>query len=160
VEHIVFHAGKLKKIITVDPNPYNPLDWTGVTAVKPNRSEAYAAAQIPLNDSESSLTKVGTTLLKKWDLDALLITLGEHGMALFEHSQPMQTTHARAQQVFDVSGAGDTAIAFFTCGLAIGLNAMQAAELANHAAGIVVGKLGTATLSPKELIKNIQHHES
>lgn len=147
--------------VTVDPNPRNPLSWRGATAVKPNRAEAFAAAgrpppgeglEAPARDAE--LLAVGRTLLDRWQPRVgLLVTLGEQGMMLFEpgNDRPVHLP-TRAREVFDLSGAGDTAIALFTLALAAGGTAVEAAEIANHAAGVVVGKLGTATLTPAELM--------
>ena len=144
--------------VSVDPNPGNPLRWHGATVIKPNRREAFAAAGLmdPGDVSEAELMKalvpLGEALFAKWDTRMLLITLGEHGMALLEPGKPVYHTPTRAREVFDVSGAGDTAIALFTLALAAGASAPDAAELSNMASGIVVGKVGTATLSPDELL--------
>ncbi len=148
------------KFLTADPNPGNPLDWTGVDLLKPNRSEAFAmvgrkdpgAADDPLQDA--ALLEVGTHLLRKWDLNGLLVTLGEHGMILFEKDQPPYHTPTRAREVFDVSGAGDTAIALYTLAVCAGATAREAAEISNHASGVVVAKLGTATLESNELVES------
>ncbi|MBI4890594.1 MAG: D-glycero-beta-D-manno-heptose-7-phosphate kinase [Acidobacteria bacterium] len=138
-------------VVTVDPSPYNPLPWSGVTAVKPNLKEARAAAQLPQN---ASIEEIGAALLEKWGTAMVLVTLGENGMMLFDGAEPYHTP-TRAHEVFDVSGAGDTAIAVFTLGLAAGATSREAAELANHASGIAVGKLGTATVSPEELLESL-----
>ena len=159
IDGVVTAAQKFNKIITVDPNPNNMLKWSGVTMIKPNREEAYAAARVPYNADEKSLAEVGRRLLKKWQVSNLLVTLGEEGMILFHPPNPPFHTPTRAREVFDVSGAGDTAIAFFTAALVAGLSGEQAAEIANHAAGIVVGKLGTATLQPDELLKSFARNE-
>jgi rfaE bifunctional protein kinase chain/domain len=159
IDSVISFALKYKKIITVDPNPNNMLRWSGVTLIKPNREEAYAAARVPYNTDEKSLVKVGRRLLQKWQTSNLLITLGDEGMILFHPPRSPYHTPTRAREVFDVSGAGDTAIAFFTAALVTGLGGEQAAEIANHAAGIVVGKLGTATLHPDELIKSFTRNE-
>jgi rfaE bifunctional protein kinase chain/domain len=145
-------------LVSVDPNPGNPLRWHGATVIKPNRREAFAAAGLmdPGDVSEAELMKalvsLGEVLFAKWETRMLLITLGEHGMALLEPGKPVYHTPTRAREVFDVSGAGDTAIALFTLALAAGASAPDAAELSNMASGIVVGKVGTATLSPDELL--------
>ena len=86
----------------------------------------------------------------------LLITLGEQGMMLFERGQKPHHIPTKARQVFDVSGAGDTAIALFTLALACGATPVEAAEIANHASAVVVGKLGTATVTPDELIASFE----
>jgi D-beta-D-heptose 7-phosphate kinase/D-beta-D-heptose 1-phosphate adenosyltransferase len=145
-------------IITVDPNPNNPLDWSGVTAIKPNRNEAFASAGVPATEPvddpllDEPLLNVGRILLDRWDTGNLLITLGEHGMLLFERGAAPHHIPTRAREVFDVSGAGDTAISLFTLALAAGASAREAAELSNLASGIVVGKLGTATVTAPELL--------
>lgn len=144
--------------VTVDPNPGNPLRWHQATAIKPNRKEAFEAVGQP-DPGDVSLTELlkilpalGDRLRSKWEADQLLITLGEHGMALLEKGQPLYHTPTRAREVFDVSGAGDTAIALYTLALAAGCPAPQAAEISNLASGIVVAKAGTATLTPDELL--------
>jgi D-beta-D-heptose 7-phosphate kinase/D-beta-D-heptose 1-phosphate adenosyltransferase len=104
----------------------------------------------PLENEE--LLNVGRVLLAKWDVASVLVTLGEHGMMLFERDKAPHPIPTRAREVFDVSGAGDTAIALLTLALAAGFTLQDAADIANHASGIVVGKLGTATLTPDELL--------
>jgi len=145
------------KILTVDPHPHTSLDWSGVTALKPNRLEAFLAAGMPPSEpvtpvlADEALLEVGRRLRERWRAQNLLITLGEHGMLLFAGDAPPSHTPTRAQEVFDVSGAGDTAIAVLTLGLAAGGTPAEAAELANRASGIAVGKLGTATVTLDEL---------
>jgi D-beta-D-heptose 7-phosphate kinase/D-beta-D-heptose 1-phosphate adenosyltransferase len=90
--------------------------------------------------------------MEQWNPEHLLITLGEQGVMLFGKDTQPYHAPTRAREVFDVSGAGDTVIALFTLALSAGIPAPQAAELANHASGVVVGKLGTATVSPEELL--------
>ena len=155
VDLVVSAAGRHDKIIAVDPNPNNPLQWHGVTMLKPNRQEAFAAAGLPYSDSEADLRKTGEILLQKWQIPYLLITLGEEGMMLFHPPDQPYHTPTRAREVFDVSGAGDTAIAFFTAALAAGFKGALAAMIANHAAAVVVAKLGTATLRPEELAESL-----
>jgi D-beta-D-heptose 7-phosphate kinase/D-beta-D-heptose 1-phosphate adenosyltransferase len=101
--------------------------------------------------ADEALHKVGRVLLEKWGTEYLLVTLGEQGMMLFERGGETHHIGTKARQVFDVSGAGDTAIALFTLALCCGATAREAAEVANHASAVVVGKLGTATVSPAEL---------
>jgi len=139
------------KIVAIDPNPNNPLDWSGGTVLKPNRREAFLTAGLPYSQNDEAVLKAGAILQKKHAIRHLLITLGEAGMLLLEQGQKPYHTPTRAQDVFDVSGAGDTAIAAFTLALAAGATGIEAAEIANHAAGVVVGKLGTATLNVDEL---------
>jgi D-beta-D-heptose 7-phosphate kinase/D-beta-D-heptose 1-phosphate adenosyltransferase len=153
------------KFLAADPNPGNPLDWSGVDLLKPNRSEAFAmagradpgAADDPLQDE--ALHEVGRLLVEKWDLTGLLVTLGEHGMILFQNGSAPYHTPTKAREVFDVSGAGDTAIALFTLAICAGAIPPEAAELSNHASGVVVAKLGTATLGAAELEESIEQNE-
>jgi D-beta-D-heptose 7-phosphate kinase/D-beta-D-heptose 1-phosphate adenosyltransferase len=151
-------------VVAVDPNPGNPLSWRGASVVKPNRHEAFAAAGIPWSEpsahplEDKQLLKVGETLLAKWDAEQLLITLSELGMMLFTKDGQRHHTPTRAREVFDVSGAGDTAIALYTLALCAGATPIEASEIANHASGVVVGKLGTATLTPEELLASFENH--
>jgi rfaE bifunctional protein kinase chain/domain len=148
---VLGEAKKQGKIVAIDPNPGNPFDWSGGTVLKPNRREAFLAAGLPFSLDEEAILKAGAVLQKKQAIRYLLITLGEAGMLLLEEGAKPYHTPTRAQEVFDVSGAGDTAIASFTLALAAGATGIEAAEIANHAAGVVVGKLGTAMLDVGEL---------
>ena len=151
-------------VITVDPKPGNPIEWRGVTTVKPNRSEAFACAGVgdlnrdsgldPLADEP--LLSVGHALLEKWACHQVLLTLGEQGMLVFSGGEAPVLMPAKAREVFDVSGAGDTAIALFTLCLCAGLPASRAAAIANLASSIVVGKLGTSPIEKAELLESIQ----
>src|SRR5205823_12973050 len=137
-------------------------DWTGMTAVKPNRSEAFFAAGItaPTDiapEQDPDLRRAGETLLKKWGAKYVLITLGEHGMMLFQAGQLPHHIPTKARQVFDVSGAGDTAIALFTLALCCDATPLEAAEIANHGSAVVVGKFGTATVTRDELVASFQN---
>ena len=163
VSRVARAAHAMKKIVTSDPNPNNLIDWSGITAVKPNRAEAFRAAGIPDRDSEVApkkdvdLIRAGRELLQKWDLQYLLVTLGEHGVMFFEKGKPPHHIPTKARDVFDVSGAGDTAIAMFTLALASNATPLEAAQIANHASAVVVGKLGTATVTYDELISSFEH---
>jgi rfaE bifunctional protein kinase chain/domain len=145
-------------VITVDPNPNNPVTWRGVTAIKPNRNEAFGftnQVESPLCDPPSKdkkLEQVAKSLFGLWETKHLLITLGEQGMVLCGEESTLMHIPSRAQEVFDVSGAGDTAIAIFTLALASGVEAREAAEISNLASAVVIGKFGTATLEPEELL--------
>ena len=155
-------ANRAGKILAVDPNPQNPLSWEHVTMMKPNRVEAFASAGLPVTEpvdppeEDPALREVGRLLSEKWDADNLLITLGEQGVLLFRRDAPPYHAPTRAREVFDVSGAGDTVIAIFTLALSAGATPAEAAEIANHASGVVVGKLGTATVSPAELLASFE----
>jgi len=162
VDDIVKIAADNNVYVTVDPNPTNPIDWHDVAAVKPNRSEAFREVGIaepshegvePLNDR--ALLEVGGLLLQKWRSQHVLVTLGEQGMMLFSRDSEPYHIPTRAKEVFDVSGAGDTAIAVFTLALCAGADARAAADLSNVASGIVVGKLGTAAITRDDLLSAV-----
>jgi D-beta-D-heptose 7-phosphate kinase/D-beta-D-heptose 1-phosphate adenosyltransferase len=148
---VVTEAKAHGKIVAIDPNPNNPFDWSGGTVLKPNRREIFLTAGLPYSQDEAEALKAAAILQKKHAIRYLLITLSEAGMLLVEQGEKPYHTPTRAREVFDVSGAGDTAIAAFTLALAAGATGIEAAEIANHAAGVVVGKLGTATLDVGEL---------
>ena len=148
---VVAEAKAHKKIVAIDPNPNNPIDWSGGTVLKPNRREVFLTAGLPYSQDDAEVLKAAAILQKTHAIRYVLITLSEAGMLLVEKGEKPYHTPTRAQDVFDVSGAGDTAIAAFTLALAAGATGIEAAEIANHAAGVVVGKLGTATLSVAEL---------
>ena len=165
VSEVTKEARAAGKIVAADPNPRHSIEWRGLTVVKPNRLEAFLAAGVPWRDpdeapeSDDDLRRAGETLLKKWETKYLLITLGEHGMILFQENEPPHHVPTKARQVFDVSGAGDTAIALFTLALSGGATPIEAAEIANHGSAVVVGKLGTATVSRDELYASFRDEE-
>ena len=134
-----------------------------MTAVKPNRAEAFLSAGMQSRDSDIApkkdvdLVRAGKTLLQKWGAHYLLVTLGEHGMMFFEKGKRPHHIPTKARDVFDVSGAGDTAIAMFTLALACNATPLEAAQIANHASAVVVGKLGTATVTRDELISSFEN---
>jgi D-glycero-beta-D-manno-heptose-7-phosphate kinase len=162
VAQIARDAAAAGKIVAADPNPRHSVDWRGVTVVKPNRAEAFLAAGIPWRETDEPPTKdidlehAGKALLRKWETQYVLITLGEQGMMLFQRKDAPHYISTKARQVFDVSGAGDTAIALFTLGLVCGATPIEAAEIANHASAVVVSKLGTATVTKNELIASFR----
>lgn len=148
-------------VLTVDPHPYTSIQWRGATAIKPNRLEAFLAAGLPPSDAvtpvlqDAPLMEAGRRLLERWQPRDLLITLGEHGMLLLGQASSPCHIPTAARTVFDVSGAGDTAIAVFTLALAAGGSAAEAARLANLASGVVVAKLGTAVATQAELAEAV-----
>ena len=144
--------------LSLDPKPVHHLKLEGLSLITPNRKEAFELAGLsddtrnpdPLHDT--ALMKTAEALLTKLQPALLLITLGELGMLLCQrHEKPFHIPTV-AQEVFDVSGAGDTVIASFTLAIAAGAAPVEAAIFSNHAAGIVVGKVGTATVVPEELV--------
>ncbi len=157
LREIVPLAKRHSKIITVDPKEEHSLYYKGTTAITPNRKEAEAMAGIKATDDES-LNRLGKALLRKLKLKAAVITLGEHGMRVFERGGKVTHIPTVAQEVFDVSGAGDTVIATFTVSLGAGARMIEAAHISNFAGGIVVGKVGVATTSQAELKARIRDY--
>ncbi len=149
------------KAVTLDSR-YNLLDYPGVTAATPNEEEAAAAAGTTLwNGEEEKLAEVALTLQQGLDCDAVLVTRGSRGMALLERDAPaplLIPVHG-TDQVADVTGAGDTVIAAFTLALSAGASFAEASKIANYAGGIVVMKMGTATVSSDELRHAIDRDE-
>jgi D-glycero-beta-D-manno-heptose-7-phosphate kinase len=161
VDQVTQLARAAGKVITADPNSRSPIEWKHLTAVKPNRSEAFAAASLPWQEPETdpqkdhNLLEIGKRLLQRWESDQLLITLGEQGMMLFTQGDHPHHIPPRAREIYDLSGAGDTAIALFTLALVSGATPLEAAEISNHASGVVVAKLGTATVTPAEVRESL-----
>jgi D-beta-D-heptose 7-phosphate kinase/D-beta-D-heptose 1-phosphate adenosyltransferase len=138
------------------------LNLSGLSLITPNRKEAFELAGLmdeTRNDNplaDANLVRVAERLLAELRPAVLLITLGELGMLLCQHAQRPFHIPTVAQEVFDVSGAGDTVIASFTVAVAAGASPLEAAILSNHAAGVVVGKTGTATVAPEELLASFK----
>jgi D-beta-D-heptose 7-phosphate kinase/D-beta-D-heptose 1-phosphate adenosyltransferase len=148
--------------LSLDPKPVNRLNLAGFSLITPNRKEAFELANV-LDDTrhadplaDRNLMLVANRLLTELNPALLLITLGELGMLLCQRGRKPFHIPTVAQEVFDVSGAGDTVIATFTLAIAAGASPLEAAIVSNHAAGIVVGKVGTATASPEELLKSFR----
>ena len=146
--------------LSFDPKPVHHLSLAGLSLITPNRKEAFELANLPDETrcphplADKNLMLAAERLLNELRPVVLLITLGELGMLLCQRGQKPVHIPTVAQEVFDVSGAGDTVIATFTLGIAAGASPLEAAILSNHAAGIVVGKVGTATAAPVELLKS------
>jgi D-beta-D-heptose 7-phosphate kinase/D-beta-D-heptose 1-phosphate adenosyltransferase len=146
--------------LSLDPKPVHHLNLNGLSLITPNRKEAFELANLPDDTknanpfADKNLMLVAERLLMELNPALLLITLGELGMLLCQRGQKPFHIPTVAQEVFDVSGAGDTVIASFTLAIAAGASPLEAAILSNHAAGIVVGKVGTATTTPEELINS------
>ena len=137
--------------LIVDPKPVNLQYFTGATVITPNHHEAARMAGVRIED-ERSLLAAARHIRDDLGCEAVLITRGEAGMALLEGDGPLVTIPTMAKEVYDVTGAGDTVAATLALGLAAGGSMREAAVLANHAAGIVVGKVGTACVSAAELL--------
>ena len=152
-------ARRHRKIITVDPKEEHFDLYQRVTALTPNRAEAGQVVGREL-ERDDDVQRAGAEILRRLSCDGVLITLGEDGMRLFEQGGGETRIPTVAQEVFDVAGAGDTVIATFTLALASGATMEQAARIANHAAGIVVGKLGVAVASPEELTAKLRSRQA
>jgi len=150
VEEVIALAKKKDKPIAVDPKVSHFDFYKYATIVTPNNDEASMASGIEI-ENEAGLLRAGEVLLNKLGSDAVLITRGEHGMSLFENNGEITHIPTVAKEVYDVSGAGDTVIGTVALSMASGASLKEAAVISNFAAGIVVGKIGTATVTPKEL---------
>jgi len=139
-----------KKIILVDPKIKNASMYRGATYITPNQKEAEDMTDVRITDHKS-LCQAGNVLMERLGCEAAIITLGEKGMSILERSGQVTDIPAVAREVYDVTGAGDTVIGVMGLGLAANLSLLQSAFLANVAAGIVVGELGTAAVSPEKL---------
>ncbi len=151
IKDIVKNSGIL---ICVDPK-YNDFSaYEGAHVITPNHHEAQKAAGMEITNG-NDLERLSENILKKHDFQAMLVTRGEEGMSLFENGRQIFHTYfpAQAKEVYDVTGAGDTVIGVLALSLAAKANLKEATCLANVAAGIVVGKIGTSTVSREELIK-------
>ncbi|QWV92667.1 bifunctional D-glycero-beta-D-manno-heptose-7-phosphate kinase/D-glycero-beta-D-manno-heptose 1-phosphate adenylyltransferase HldE [Geomonas oryzisoli] len=142
--------------VVVDPKGDDFAKYCGATVLTPNRKEAEVASGIAITD-QASLELSAAKILANLELDALLITRSEAGMSLFPARGEAVHIPTVAREVYDVTGAGDTVISVLSLGLACGLTLADAAWVANVAAGIVVGKLGTSTVSPREIIAEVGH---
>lgn len=145
-----------KTPIIVDPKPNNASHYRHATLITPNNAEASIMAGIPIEDPES-LLQAGEDLLERLNCKMVLVTRGEAGMALFQRGQAMTTIPTVARRVYDVTGAGDTVVSTITLALLAGLAPADAAILANIAAGIVVGEVGTATVTAPRLVQALQN---
>ncbi|MFH0810299.1 MAG: D-glycero-beta-D-manno-heptose-7-phosphate kinase [Pseudomonadota bacterium] len=137
-------------LIAADPKALDFRRYRGATVVTPNLRETEMASHMSI-DGPETLKAAGERLLAEVGCPWLLVTQGEEGMTLFSRSAPAEHIPTAAREVFDVTGAGDTVISTFTLGMAAGLEAVEAAGIANIAAGVVVGEVGTATVSAARL---------
>lgn len=142
---------KAKLIVAIDPKPSNYKHYTPATVITPNLQEARTMLGSKGNTAQEIL-EMGRDMRETLQCEAVLLTRGEEGMILFQESGDPLRIPSNAREVFDVTGAGDTVIAVLTLALAAGASLPEAASLANLAAGLVVGKLGTAVVTPRELM--------
>jgi D-beta-D-heptose 7-phosphate kinase/D-beta-D-heptose 1-phosphate adenosyltransferase len=146
--------------LSLDPKPIHSIDLSHLSLITPNRKEFFELAGVrddhkvadPRQDS--GLQEAARKLLQDLSPALMLVTLGDQGMLLCQRKQKPIHIPTVAQEVYDVSGAGDTVIASFTTAIAAGASPLEAAIISNHAAGVVVGKIGTATVNPKELLES------
>lgn len=155
IEELIRLARQYKKIVTVDPKESHFPLYKNVTAVTPNHYEAAKAVGAQVTD-DMPVAEIGRKLLKWLNSEVVLMTLGENGMCVFEKSGEITKIPTVAQDVYDVSGAGDTVISAYTLAIASGARNVEAAHIANCAAGIVVGKVGIAVATQKELLDKIK----
>lgn len=153
LRHVISRCRELSIPVVVDPKRRDLACYAGATIIKPNRTELAAFSGIPCGDLHSCRRAAEQAMAVTGS--AILATLSEQGMALFQPEQEMHHFHATATDVYDVSGAGDTALAILCAAVASGHTLDEAAMLANAGAGVVVRKLGTATLSRFELDKAV-----
>jgi D-beta-D-heptose 7-phosphate kinase/D-beta-D-heptose 1-phosphate adenosyltransferase len=153
VREILKQTRPKKVFVAVDPKVGHFHCYHNVSLVTPNILEASIASGIEIKD-EKSLVNAGRSLLGKISCDAILITRGEQGMSLFRKEKVVHIPTV-AKNVYDVTGAGDTVIAVFTLAYAAGARLEDSAVIANHAAGIVVGEVGTAVVAPDQLRKSL-----
>lgn len=142
--------------IAVDPKDTHFMNYKHVSLITPNHHEAGFVYGKRIRD-ESVLKEVGWGLLEKLKVEALLITRGEKGMSLFEADRVLTHFPIRAREVYDVTGAGDTVISAFTCAVAAEANYKEATLISNHAAGLVVGEIGTAQVTKEELMDDLEN---
>jgi D-beta-D-heptose 7-phosphate kinase/D-beta-D-heptose 1-phosphate adenosyltransferase len=145
----------LRKIpVIVDPKVEHFSYYKDVTVMTPNHLEATQAAGLH-GDDDQTINQAGALIRQRLGCQSVLITRGEKGMSLYEGEGTSWHLPTQARQVYDVTGAGDTVIGTLALALATGASMREAATLANHAAGIVVGMVGTATVSPKQLLEAV-----
>lgn len=152
IQGIIEQAKKHKTPVIVDPKSTDYTRYCGATLLTPNRKEASLATGINIKD-HNTLCAAGAQILALAQLEALVLTRSEQGMSIFQHNAEPVHLPTRGREVYDVSGAGDTVLTVVGLGLAAGFSLEQAAFMANIAAGVVVGKVGTSTASPAELVE-------
>lgn len=146
------------KIVSVDPKESHFMNYRQVSLITPNHNEAGNAVHRRIHD-EQSLLEVGWKIVDDLETDALLITRGENGMTLFQKDRTYQHFPTVARHVYDVTGAGDTVVSSFTLALCSDASMAESAHIANHAAGIVIRNVGTATVAPEELIASFRDED-
>jgi D-beta-D-heptose 7-phosphate kinase/D-beta-D-heptose 1-phosphate adenosyltransferase len=152
-DRIIAAAQRHGIITAADPKPKSGIQFLGIDLLKPNRSEAFEMLHIKNFRGHFNVSDICRNIFAKHRPKYLVITLGQEGMLVAKDGKIIEQIPSNAQEIFDVSGAGDTAIAFLTAALVAGESIVNAAQLANLASGIVVGKVGTATVSVQEILE-------
>jgi len=153
VRAAIARARESGRVVCVDPKESHFPSYRGVTAITPNQKEAGGAVGEKIED-EVTLERVGWALQRDLDADCVVITRGEHGMALFLRGGELVRLPTVAREVYDVTGAGDTVVSALGVALAAGATMVEAALIANHAAGIVIREVGTASVSTEEIARS------
>jgi D-beta-D-heptose 7-phosphate kinase/D-beta-D-heptose 1-phosphate adenosyltransferase len=151
-------ARESRKLICVDPKESHFESYAGVTAITPNQKEAGDAVGRRISDDES-LAEVGWELSRRLEAECVVITRGELGMSLFLKEGKLVHLPTVAREVYDVTGAGDTVVSVLAASLAAGATMVEAALIANHAAGIVIREIGTASVTPEEIRRSFEEDE-
>jgi D-beta-D-heptose 7-phosphate kinase/D-beta-D-heptose 1-phosphate adenosyltransferase len=155
LEDLIPAARSAGRIISVDPKEGHFMNYKKVSLITPNHHEAGGALGMRIHDEET-LLEAGWRIVDLLETDALLITRGEYGMSLFQKDKTYQHFPTVARHVYDVTGAGDTVISSFTLALSSRASMAEAAHIANHAAGIVIRDVGTATVTPESLVASFE----
>ena len=154
ITKIVNESNEMNKLITVDPKFENFWSYKNVTVFKPNRKEVEEKLGLKITSSED-VSFAGSKLLEKLNVQYVLLTLGEEGIAVFEKGKEEKRMPTKARKVADVSGAGDTVISTLTLSLAAGADILEASYLANYAGGIVCGEVGIVPIDKEKLFTTI-----
>lgn len=156
IKEIIKICNRHKLPVCVDPKTENFKKYKNVTCITPNSKEAWEGMSMIPKEGEEEIDELGEKILKTLKAQSILITRGPNGMSLFEKGKKQARIKATAKEVYDVTGAGDSVISVLTLALASGASVKDAAKIANYAGGIVVGKLGTATVSQEELLEALK----
>jgi len=153
---IIHVSNNLGKKVIIDPKGNNYLKYSGAYIIKPNRSELAVAAKLENVDSVEALQVAANIIVEQTDVDFLIVTLSEEGMMIFNKNEATALP-VKATEVYDVTGAGDTVLATISYFIALGLDVVDACEIANHAAAIVIRQVGSATTTVDEIITEIKN---
>ncbi len=150
-KEVIKISNEYGKIVVVDPKPKNSLNYKGATSMTPNMKESVECLGMEIPETEDGVIELGKKIRETLDLKNLLMTRSEKGMSLFQEHE-IDHIPTFAKEVYDVTGAGDTVISVYTLAAAAGASYEEAAKIANTAAGIVVGRVGTSTVTKEEII--------